>query len=218
MPSSKRSMFSVFNVLAKVLTGSLLLLGLAALANAAGDVARGKRLSYTCLGCHGITNYKNVYPTYSVPKLLGQHPEYIVAALKAYKSKERAHGTMHAQAVSLNDKDMEDIAVYFAGEPLKPGAAAIGAAPTKVTELCVACHGKDGIGITGEYPTLAGQHADYLLRSLEEYKKGDRKNAIMGGFVTTLKTEDLEVIAEYYAKQRPELLTAKRRVFWFSAQ
>jgi cytochrome c553 len=56
------------------------------------------------------------------------------------------------------------------------------------------------------------------LRSLEEYKKGDRKNAIMGGFVTTLKTEDLEVIAEYYAQQRPELLTAKRRVFWFSAQ
>jgi cytochrome c553 len=214
MPSSKRSMFSVFNVLAS----TLLMLGLVAQANAAGDAARGKLLSYTCLGCHGITNYKNVYPTYSVPKLLGQHPEYIAAALKAYKSKERAHATMHVQALSLNDQDMEDIAVYFAGEPLKPGAVPLGTAPSKVTELCVACHGKDGIGITGEYPTLAGQHADYLLRSLVEYQRGDRKNAVMAGFVTTLKTEDLEIIADYYARQRPELLTARRRTWWFSAE
>ncbi len=214
MPSSKRSMFNVFSALACV----LLLLGVAAQANAAGDAARGKRLAYTCLGCHGIVNYKNVYPTYSVPKLLGQHPEYIVAALKAYKSQERSHGTMHVQAASLSDQDMEDIAVYVTGEPLKPGATPIGSAPTKVTELCVACHGKDGVGITSEYPTLAGQHADYLLRTLEDYKKGDRKNAIMSGFMTTLKSEDLAIIAEYYAKQRPELLTTKRPSFWFSAR
>jgi cytochrome c553 len=214
MPSSKRSLFSVFSVLAT----ATVLLGLSARADAAGDAARGKFLSYTCLGCHGIANYKNVYPTYSVPKLLGQHPEYIVAALKAYKSKERGHATMHAQAVSLSDQDMEDIAVYVSGTPLNPGATALGSAPSKVTELCVACHGKDGVGITPDYPTLAGQHEDYLLRALEEYKKGDRKNPIMGGFVTTLSTADLETIARYYAQQRPELLTARRRVFWFSAQ
>ncbi len=214
MLSSKRPMGSVFSVLAT----AVLLLGLSTRSFAAGDAARGKRLAYTCLGCHGIANYKNVYPTYSVPKLLGQHPEYIVASLKAYRSKERGHGTMHAQAVSLSDQDMEDIAAYVSGTPLAAGAAPVGTAPSKVTELCVACHGKDGVGITGDYPTLAGQHADYLLRSLEEYKKGDRKNAIMGGFVAALSSADLELIADYYSRQRPELLTAKRRVFWFSAE
>lgn len=185
-------------------------------AHAAGDVARGKQLSYTCLGCHGIANYKNVYPTFSVPKLAGQHPEYLAAALKAYRSQERSHATMHAQAASLSDQDIEDIAVYFAGAPLKPGANAVGTAPAKVTELCVACHGKDGVGITPDYPTLAGQHWDYLERALLDYKRGARKNAVMPAFVSTLSDADIRAIAEYYGKQSPSLETVARGNWWFS--
>ncbi|HET7922623.1 MAG TPA: cytochrome c [Gammaproteobacteria bacterium] len=82
-------------------------------ANAAGDPAKGKIESTTCLGCHGIENYVNVYPTYRVPKLAGQHAAYIVQALKEYKSGERDHKTMHAQASSLSEQQMEDIAAYF---------------------------------------------------------------------------------------------------------
>ncbi len=52
------------------------------LAQGAGDAKRGKALAYTCLGCHGVPSYKNAYPTYSVPKLEGQHPEYIVSACR----------------------------------------------------------------------------------------------------------------------------------------
>ncbi len=98
-------------------------------AKAEGDAAHGKILAYTCLGCHGIPNYKNVYPTYSVPELRGQHPEYIVAALKAYKSGERGHATMHAHASTLSDQDMQDIAAYLGGEAIKTatGAAAVAA-------------------------------------------------------------------------------------------
>ena len=80
----------------------------------AADSAAGKIKSETCLGCHAVNSYQNVYPTYQVPKLGGQHAEYIVAALKAYKSGERAHGTMHANASNLSDEDMADIAAYFA--------------------------------------------------------------------------------------------------------
>ena len=76
-----------------------------------GDAQRGHALTATCNGCHAIPNYKNVYPTYSVPKLHNQRPEYIVAALKAYMSGERSHGTMHAQASSMSEQDMADIAV-----------------------------------------------------------------------------------------------------------
>jgi cytochrome c553 len=185
---------------------------------AAGDAARGKELSYTCLGCHGIESYKNVYPTYSVPELVGQHPAYIVAALKEYRAGDRSHGTMHVQAASLSDQDIEDIAVYFAGAELKPTKATVGTPPAKVAQLCVACHGADGVGIMGDYPSLAGQHADYLARALDEYKHGDRKNAVMPSFMSAVSEAEIQEIAEYYSRQTPPLRTEPRRVTILSAQ
>src|ERR1700724_341460 len=79
---------------------------------------RGKELSYTCLGCHGVDGYKNAYPNYSVPELEGQHPEYLAAALKEYRDGDREHLTMHSQASTLSDQDIADVAAYFAGKPL----------------------------------------------------------------------------------------------------
>jgi cytochrome c553 len=81
---------------------------------AAGDIDAGKIKSYTCTGCHGIPGYKNVYPTYNVPKIGGQNYEYLVLALKAYKSGERDHSTMDSQGESLSEQDIEDISAYFA--------------------------------------------------------------------------------------------------------
>lgn len=177
-------------------------------ASAAGDAARGKTLSYTCLGCHGIPNYKNAYPTYAVPKLQGQHPEYIVAALKGYRSQERSHPTMHAQAWTLSDQDMEDVATYLAGTPVKAAAGAepVGQPPAAVA-TCAACHGRDGVGIMGMYPTLSGQHADYLEFALNSYRKGDRRNAIMAPFASQLKPEEVRQVAEYFSRQKPALST-----------
>jgi len=96
------------------------LLALAALfasagsALAAGDVEAGKVKAYTCKGCHGIAGYNNVYPTYKVPRVGGQHFDYLVLALKEYRTGERKHPTMSLQASSLSDQDIEDIAAYFA--------------------------------------------------------------------------------------------------------
>lgn len=70
----------------------------------------------TCRGCHGIEGYKNVYPTYKVPMLAGQNKDYLVIALKAYKSGERSHPTMQSQAKTLSEQDMEAIAAYFAAQ------------------------------------------------------------------------------------------------------
>ena len=81
---------------------------------AAGDTEAGEVKARGCMGCHAIAGYTNVYPTYHVPKLGGQNAEYLVAALNAYKSGERDHGTMVNQASSLSDQDMADIAAYFA--------------------------------------------------------------------------------------------------------
>ncbi len=83
------------------------------IAHAGGNADAGKVKADTCLGCHGIPSYTNVYPTYHVPRLGGQYAEYIVMALKAYQSGERSHPTMRAQANSLSEQDMADIGAYF---------------------------------------------------------------------------------------------------------
>ena len=96
---------------------SLALLAAAALpvsGIAAGDPAAGKNKATTCMGCHGIPGYFNTYPAYHVPKLGGQHAEYLVAALQAYKAGQRSHKTMQTQAQTLSEQDMQDIAAWFA--------------------------------------------------------------------------------------------------------
>jgi cytochrome c553 len=193
--------------LASVVAAALTFQSIAA---ADGDVVRGGKLAYTCMGCHGIANYKNVYPTYSVPKLAGQSAEYIVIALTGYKNGTRDHGTMHSHAATMSDQNMKDIAAYFAGEAKierRPNVSADGA--PKAAQICVACHGADGVALLPIYPTLAGQHADYIEQSLHEYKAGSRKDPVMATFAGQLKDEEIHELAHYFSRQAPGLATAK---------
>jgi cytochrome c553 len=81
----------------------------------AGDAKAGAQLIQRCQGCHGIAGLRTVYPeVYHVPKIAGQHSTYFVSALKAYKSGERKNAGMRSIAVSLSDKDMNDLAAYYA--------------------------------------------------------------------------------------------------------
>jgi cytochrome c553 len=69
-----------------------------------------------CIGCHGIPGYKTAFPdVYHVPKIAGQQPGYIVAALKAYKSGERSHPSMRGIAASLSEEDMKKLAEFYGG-------------------------------------------------------------------------------------------------------
>ncbi|WP_374558353.1 cytochrome c [Thermomonas sp.] len=85
----------------------------AAAAPAAGDAARGKGLAYTCRGCHGVTGYKNAYPSYHVPKIGGQSETYLRNALTEYRTGKRKHPTMQAQAESFSEQDIADLAAYL---------------------------------------------------------------------------------------------------------
>ena len=82
-------------------------------APAAGDATRGKGLTYTCRGCHGLTGYKNAYPSYHVPKIGGQSETYLRNALAEYGTGKRKHPTMQAQAESFSQQDIADIAAYL---------------------------------------------------------------------------------------------------------
>jgi len=182
-------------------------------AHAAGDPALGEKKFYTCYGCHGLENYRNAYPDYTVPRLRHQHASYIVAALQEYRSGDRPHATMHAQAASLSDQDMEDIAAYLQGDaPTKPSTAVNGKVPKQVA-ACVACHGENGLGVeaplTPKPAVLAGQHVDYLEQALAAYRNGRRKNVVMDGMAQLLTSdEDVKIAAAYFAGQASPLATA----------
>ena len=89
----------------------------------AGDAAAGKNKNSMCIGCHGIGGYKTVFPeVYSVPKLGGQHAAYIVKALQEYKAGNRSHPSMRAIAAGLSDKDMADLAAYYAADVSRTAA------------------------------------------------------------------------------------------------
>ncbi len=82
-------------------------------AKATGDASKGKTLTYTCQGCHGITGYKNAYPSFHVPRIGGQSAEYLTQALTEYREGKRKHPTMQAQAQSFSAQDIADISAYL---------------------------------------------------------------------------------------------------------
>jgi cytochrome c553 len=186
---------------AKSLVVAALLAAVSLAAWADGDAASGQKLAYSCLGCHGIENYKNSYPKYSVPKLGGQHKAYIVVALTEYKDAARWHPTMRGFANTLSDQDRADLAAYFSSvAPASAGAEVVGTPPDKAM-TCAACHGPNGIGTTDEYPSLAGQHADYIAQALNDYRLGKRKNLLMQPFAQQLTQDEIHALAKFFSAQ-----------------
>ena len=120
---------------------------------------------------------------------------------------------MAAQAGSLSDADIDDIAGYFdtlsdrdgdgIGHP--PGDPEAG---QQKSQICQACHGADGNGIDPQYPRLAGQYGDYMVKALMDYQSGERISAIMAGFAAALSEQDMHDLAAYYAG-KPGLVDLK---------
>ncbi|NIL93967.1 MAG: c-type cytochrome [Woeseiaceae bacterium] len=168
---------------------------------AAGNPEAGATIGYSCLGCHGIEGYRNAYPSYRVPKLGGQSATYLVIALKGYREGMREHPTMLAQAASLTDQQIEDVAAYLASLGSDALAAERAAAPSvQQTATCIACHGQNGIALSPTWPTLAGQHEDYLVHALNQYRDGTRKDSVMGPMAAPLTDDDVKLLAKYYSR------------------
>jgi cytochrome c553 len=172
-----------------------------------GDALRGEVLGYTCLGCHGIDGYKNASPVYHVPKLGGQTADYLEIALQGYRRGTRRHATMQAQAATLADQDIADLAAYFASWQGKPEAGLGRSSPEAVAAgqqksvACVPCHGTAGIADAPQWPNLAGQHASYLRHALEQYRSGARADVLMGPMIGALDDAALDSLAAFYSTQ-----------------
>lgn len=168
---------------------------------AEGDVVAGKELGYTCLGCHGIEGYRNAYPSYRVPKLGGQKAGYLEIALKGYRDGTRQHPTMAAQATSLTDQEISNVAAYLAsiGNQTVAAGGTAGASFDKAA-ACAACHGQSGISVNAAWPTLAGQHQDYLLNSLSQYRDGTRTDPVMKAQAALIAEDDVAKLARYFSR------------------
>jgi len=168
---------------------------------AAGDATRGAKIGYSCLGCHGIDGYRNAYPSYRVPKLGGQQASYLVIALTGYRDGMRPHPTMQAQAASLSDQEIEDVAEYLASLGAETAAEdGQNGVALEAASACVACHGPNGISLSPTWPTLAGQHEDYLVHALNQYRDGTRKDAVMSSMAAPLTEDDVLLLARYFSR------------------
>jgi len=169
-------------------------------AMAGGDAARGEALGQTCLSCHGIEGYRNADPPYRVPKLGGQKASYLNAALRAYRNGTRQDPTMIALAASLTDQEMADVAAYLVslGNDAVDAGGSLGGG-SKEARNCGACHGPNGIGLSPGWPTLAGQHEDYLVHALNQYRTGARQDPVMVSLAASLSDETIVSLAKFYS-------------------
>lgn len=172
-----------------------------------GDVGRGRVLAQTCAGCHGIPDSHNAYPSYNVPKLGGQNLDYLEIALEGYRRGTRSHPTMQAQAATLSDQDIADIAAYFASRKGEPEVGKSSASAMQIEEgkrkatACVQCHGENGVASNAQWPTLAGQHESYLQQALSQYKTGKRESLLMQPMTASLDDKTIDDLAAYFASQ-----------------
>ena len=160
-----------------------------------GDPVAGKRKTLTCNACHGQSGFK------SMPKLGGQSAAYMIAALRAYKEDKRAHATMRDVAHALSEKDIADLAAYYAAVPKIVGETT--ATAPSGAERCATCHGADGAQpVVPEIALIAGQSAGYLDQTLKEYKSGLRPHAVMQEQVRELSDAQIAELVAWYAAQK----------------
>jgi len=181
----------------------------AANASAAGDATAGQAKSATCAGCHGADG-NSMNPVW--PKLAGQHANYIAKQLQDFKGGARKNATMTAMAAPLSEQDMDNLAAYFASQKMKLGTTAedmveagqtlyrAGNAASGVP-ACAACHGPTGAGnAQAKFPALGGQHADYVVKTLKDFRSGARANdagQMMRSIAAKMTDAEIAAVAQY---------------------
>ena len=187
--------------------------------------ANGSNGSFPCFQCHRTEGSGAV--SADIPRLASQTFRYLLDSLHNFASGARPSDVMQPVAKSLTDKQMREVAAYYAvqtvnqsgveaaaaaqpgpdAETLSTGGmiAAIGLADRGV-QACQNCHGPQGAGLPPTYPYLAGQLPGYLEAQLKAFKSGKRGGdgfAIMRQIAARLTDDQIHAVAEYYAAIRP---------------
>ena len=165
-----------------------------------------------CVACHAADGNSS---TPANPKLAQQHPEYLIKQLQEYKSGKRENAIMKGFASSLSDDDMVNISYWLASQKATPGFAQEkdlvrlgeriyrGGIAGRNVAACASCHSANGAGSPSQYPRLAGQHAEYTLDQMNQFRSGVRKNsAQMTKIAAYMTDEELRAVSDYIAGLR----------------
>jgi len=160
----------------------------------------------TCHGPHG----NSTHPKF--PRLAGQNANYLAAQLKAFRGQSRgdpdAVGYMWGMAAELDDATIDALASYYSKQKPEPSPRGDAALITRGREVyehgvepdgvpaCGACHGADAHGVA-DFPRLASQHAQYLLKQLASFQSNMRNVAVMHGVAQNLRLHEMQAVAAY---------------------
>jgi cytochrome c553 len=171
-----------------------------------GDAGRGIP---ACASCHGAAGNSTIVQN---PRLAGQHAAYIAKQLANFKTPERNNPIMSPVAKLLTDAEIQNIAAFLNAQAPKPGAAKNadtlalgkqiyrGGIAEKNVPACAGCHSPNGAGIPAQYPRLAGQHQDYTVAELTNFRSGARKNSVpMVTIAERLSDKEIAAVADYIA-------------------
>ena len=173
-------------------------------------VQAGKNAAAACAGCHGEAGVSGAA---GIPNLIGEDPQYLVAAMKDYRSGKRKNDTMKAMVAALAEAEMNHIALFYAlQKPARAQAPAEGDAEAgKAAAVgCAGCHGDQGVSGNPATPSLAGQDATYLAGALAGYKSATRSNETMAGLAASLDEAATKNVAAYYAALEPQRMNVSR--------
>ena len=205
-------------ILAMVVATGVFAAGVAQAEGAKADPAKAAPIvNQICAGCHGADG-NSTSP--ANPKLAGQPAEYITKQLRNFKeaSKDpnkdgaRKSAVMGGIVASLSDEDFVNLGAYFAEKTIKPGSAKQpltegekvfrgGNAATGLP-ACAACHGPTGAGIPAQFPRIGGQHGDYVLAQLKNFRNRDRLNdaaKMMRTIADKMTEQEMKDVANYVA-------------------
>jgi cytochrome c553 len=178
-----------------------------------GSAEAGQTKSAACLACHGADG-NSIAADATWPSLAGQHPAYVVRQLEAFRSGERANDLMVSLVSTLSEQDMQDIAAWYASQPMAPKGAdpALvdrgqriyrGGIPERGIAACIACHGPSGQGNPpAGYPRISHQRSAYLAKTLRDYRSGERRsdaalNQMMRNTAELLLDDEIDALASY---------------------
>jgi len=174
-----------------------------------GDPSRG---ILACVACHGAAGNSTITQN---PKLAGQHEAYIQKQLHNFKGPDRNNAIMTGIAKALGEDDVRNIAAFLEQQKPAPGSARnkntvdlgkkiyrAGIAEKHVP-ACAGCHGPNGAGIPAQYARIAGQHQDYTIAQLTNFRTGTRANsAQMTAVGKRMSDEEMQAVADYIAGLR----------------
>ncbi len=177
------------------------------------DLAKGgASYAAVCVACHAADGNSTV-PLQ--PKLAGQHPEYTFKQLAEFKSGTRKDPVMQGFAAALSEDDARNVAYWLASQKAKSGFAKEkdlvmmgerifrGGIADRRIPACAGCHSPNGAGIPAQYPSLAGQHADYTVKQMVAFRDGTRtNNAVMQGVAAKMNDREIKAVSDYIAGLR----------------